>query len=80
MPKQHTSDTQPTDKQPTNAPQGHYDNATSTPQTTHNLKKYHVRFDPDTWARIQAEARQRGLSTSAMLRMIVNEWIRSESL
>ena len=62
--KQHTGDTQTTDEHSTDAV-----------QTTHRLKRYDVRFDPDTWARIQTEARRRGLSTSAMLRMIVNEWL-----
>lgn len=72
---------QPTDNQPTNNTQTPDNSSTDTVHTTHKrstLKRYDVRFDPATWAQIQAEAHRRGLTASAMLRMIVNEWIHTE--
>ena len=71
-------DPQTPDKNTTEAPQETHKRTTNDPQTTHNMTKYHVRFEPATWERLKAEAAARGLSVSAMLRMIVAAWLKGE--
>jgi len=67
----------------TKAPQTTHKSTTNAPQIPHEpptdepLTKYHVRFYPSTWNRLKAEAKARGLSTSALLRLVIREWLQS---
>ena len=64
------------DEQSTDEPRDTHAGTTDDPQKR-ALEKHHIRFDPDTWAALRREARRRGLTASALVRMIVNEWLRS---
>ena len=67
----------------TKAPQTTHEPPTEAPRTTHEpptdepLTKYHVRFYPSTWTRLKSEAKARGLTTSALLRLVIREWLQS---
>lgn len=62
-------------EQATNERQEADERQTNERQTADNMERYNVRFSPRMWDRLKSEAQRRSVSTSALLRMIVSEWL-----
>ena len=69
--KQPTSDAQTTDKQPTGDAQ-----TTDSERTEGETPRRQIRISDADWSRLSLAARESGLSTSALVRQILREWMR----
>lgn len=74
------SDAQPTDNRPTIDAQSTHKQLTTDPQTTDSQQgetpRRQIRISDTDWERLTWAARSRGISTSALIRQVLREWLK----